>query len=153
MKFLLAPAVLSLAFTGAPSIAQNTPKKPEVPVTNSGMNGEILYEILVGELNVQQGQPLVGFSLLLDAARKTNDAQLFARSVEIALKERSGDGALMAAIEKVCAEQAETAEKVRNGHLPAAGALIGAVMKETKGQADAAKVRSLLLTHLGQSEG
>ena len=35
----------------------------------------------------------------------------------------------------------------------AAGALIGAVMKETKGQADAAKVRSLLLTHLGQSEG
>jgi aspartyl-tRNA(Asn)/glutamyl-tRNA(Gln) amidotransferase subunit B len=59
----------------------------------------------------------------------------------------------MAAIEKVCAEQAETAEKVRGGHLPAAGALIGAVMKETKGQADAAKVRSLLLTHLGQSEG
>ncbi len=97
MKFLLAPAVLSLALTGAPSIAQNTPKKPEAPVVNSGMNGEILYEILVGELNVQQGQPLVGFSLLLDAARKTNDAQLFARAVEIALKERSGDGALMAA--------------------------------------------------------
>ena len=61
------------------------------------MNGEMLYEILVGELNIQQGQPLVGFSLLLDAARKSNDAQLFARAVEIALKERSGDGALMAA--------------------------------------------------------
>jgi aspartyl-tRNA(Asn)/glutamyl-tRNA(Gln) amidotransferase subunit B len=56
----------------------------------------------------------------------------------------------MAAIEKVCAEQAETAEKVRAGHLPAAGALIGAVMKETKGQADAARVRELLLGHLGQ---
>jgi len=69
------------------------------------------------------------------------------------IKVVNDDGALMAAIEKVCAEQAETAEKVRNGHLPAAGALIGAVMKETKGQADAAKVRSLLLTHLGQSEG
>jgi len=61
------------------------------------------------------------------------------------------DGALMAAIEKVCGEQAETAEKVRNGHLPAAGALIGAVMKETKGQADAARVRELLLGHLGQA--
>jgi tetratricopeptide (TPR) repeat protein len=61
------------------------------------MNGEMLYEILVGELNIQQGQPLVGFSLLLDAARKSNDAQLYARAVEIALKERSGDGALMAA--------------------------------------------------------
>jgi hypothetical protein len=44
-------------------------------------------------------------------------------------------------------------DKVRAGHLPAAGALIGAVMKETKGQADAAKVRSLLLSHLGQNEG
>jgi aspartyl-tRNA(Asn)/glutamyl-tRNA(Gln) amidotransferase subunit B len=47
--------------------------------------------------------------------------------------------------------KAETAEKVRSGHLPAAGALIGAVMKETKGQADAARVRELLLAHLGQS--
>ncbi|CAB4539921.1 MAG: Asp-tRNA(Asn)/Glu-tRNA(Gln) amidotransferase subunit GatB [Actinobacteria bacterium] len=66
------------------------------------------------------------------------------------IKVVNDDGALMAAIEKVCAEQAETAEKVRSGHLPAAGALIGAVMKETKGQADAAKVRELLLKHLGQ---
>ena len=61
------------------------------------------------------------------------------------------DGALMAAIEKVCAEQPETAEKIRNGHLPAAGALIGAVMKETKGQADAARVRELLLGHLSKN--
>lgn len=97
MKFLLAPAVLSLALTGTLSIAQTSPKTPELPVANSGMNGEMLYEILVGELNIQQGQPLVGFSLLLDAARKSNDAPLFARAVEIALKERSGDGALMAA--------------------------------------------------------
>jgi aspartyl-tRNA(Asn)/glutamyl-tRNA(Gln) amidotransferase subunit B len=66
------------------------------------------------------------------------------------IKVVNDDGALMAAIEKVCAEQAETAEKVRSGHVPAAGALIGAVMKETKGQADAARVRELLLGHLGQ---
>jgi len=97
MKFLLAPAVLSLAFTGTFSIAQTSPETPEPPIANSGMNGEMLYEILVGELNIQQGQPLVGFSLLLDAARKSNDSPLFARAVEIALKERSGDGALMAA--------------------------------------------------------
>ena len=66
------------------------------------------------------------------------------------IKVVNDDGALMAAIEKVCAEQSETADKVRNGHVPAAGALIGAVMKETKGQADAARVRELLLKHLGQ---
>jgi aspartyl-tRNA(Asn)/glutamyl-tRNA(Gln) amidotransferase subunit B len=65
------------------------------------------------------------------------------------IKVVSDDGALMAAIEKVCADQPETAQKVRDGHIPAAGALIGAVMKETKGQADAARVRELLLGHLG----
>ena len=66
------------------------------------------------------------------------------------IKVVNDDVALMAAIEKVCSEQAETAQKVRDGHIPAAGALIGAVMKETKGQADAARVRELLLGHLGQ---
>ena len=66
------------------------------------------------------------------------------------IKVVNDDGALMAAIEKVCADQPDTAQKVRDGHIPAAGALIGAVMKETKGQADAARVRELLLGHLGQ---
>ncbi len=68
------------------------------------------------------------------------------------IKVVNNDGELIAAIERACAAQPETAEKVRNGHLPAAGALIGAVMKDTKGQADAAKVRELLLGHLGQTE-
>ena len=61
------------------------------------------------------------------------------------------DSALLAAIEVACAAQPETAQKVRDGHLPAAGALIGIVMKETKGQADAARVRELLLQHLGHT--
>ena len=67
------------------------------------------------------------------------------------IKVVSDDSALMAAIENAIAAQPDVAEKVRNGHVPAAGALIGAVMKETKGQADAAKVRELLLKHLGQA--
>ena len=66
------------------------------------------------------------------------------------LKVVSDDGALMAAIEAAIAAQPDTAERVRGGNLPAAGALIGAVMKATGGQADAAKVRELLLKHLGQ---
>lgn len=68
-----------------------------------------------------------------------------------AIKVVSDDSALLAAIEKAIGAQPDVAEKVRGGHLPAAGALIGAVMKETKGQADAAKVRELLLKHLGQA--
>ena len=67
------------------------------------------------------------------------------------IKVVSDDSALMAAIEKAIAAQPDVAEKIRGGHVPAAGALIGAVMKETKGQADAAKVRELLLKHLGQA--
>ncbi len=66
------------------------------------------------------------------------------------IKVVSDDSALLQAIEKAITAQPDVAEKVRNGHIPAAGALIGAVMKETKGQADAAKVRELLLKHLGQ---
>jgi len=66
-------------------------------VENSAMTGELLYEVLLGELNLRQGEPAAGFSLLLDAARKSNDVQLYDRSVEIALQARSGDGALMAA--------------------------------------------------------
>jgi len=67
------------------------------------------------------------------------------------IKVVSDDSALMAAIEKAIAAQPDVAEKVRGGHIPAAGPLIGAIMKETKGQADAAKVRELLLKHLGQA--
>ena len=66
------------------------------------------------------------------------------------LKVVSDDSQLMKAIEDAITAAPETAERVRGGNIPAAGALIGAVMKATGGQADAAKVRELLLKHLGQ---
>jgi aspartyl-tRNA(Asn)/glutamyl-tRNA(Gln) amidotransferase subunit B len=66
------------------------------------------------------------------------------------LKVVSDDSQLMKAIEAAITAAPDTAEKVRGGNIPAAGALIGAVMKLTGGQADAAKVRELLLKHLGQ---
>jgi aspartyl-tRNA(Asn)/glutamyl-tRNA(Gln) amidotransferase subunit B len=66
------------------------------------------------------------------------------------LKVVSDDSQLMKAIEAAIAAAPDTAQKVRDGNIPAAGALIGAVMKSTGGQADAAKVRELLLKHLGQ---
>ena len=88
---LLSAATCALPVTG---LAQaNEPDK----TTNSVLTGELLYEILLGEMNLREGQPAAGFSLLLDAARKSNDVQLFDRAVEIALQARSGDGALLAA--------------------------------------------------------
>ena len=59
------------------------------------------------------------------------------------------DGALEAAVEKVVAANPDIAEKIRGGKVQAAGALIGQVMKEMKGQADAGRARELILASLG----
>ncbi len=64
----------------------------------------------------------------------------------------SDDSALIAAIDAALAEQPDVEEKIRSGKVQAAGAIVGAVMKATRGQADAAKVRTLLLDRLGVSE-
>lgn len=60
----------------------------------------------------------------------------------------SDEGALSAAVEAAIAANPGVADKVRAGKVQAAGALIGAVMKEMKGQADAARVRELVLEKL-----
>jgi aspartyl-tRNA(Asn)/glutamyl-tRNA(Gln) amidotransferase subunit B len=60
----------------------------------------------------------------------------------------SDDGALSFAVDAVIAANPDVADKVRDGKLQAAGALIGQVMKEMKGQADAAKIRELILEKL-----
>ncbi len=104
MKFPLSAArlwALRLALITAASCALPVAATAQINETekaeNSAMTGELLYEILLGELNLRQDEPAAGFSLLLDAARKSNDVQLYDRAVEIALQSRSGDGALMAA--------------------------------------------------------
>ncbi|KNX36667.1 Asp-tRNA(Asn)/Glu-tRNA(Gln) amidotransferase subunit GatB [Luteipulveratus halotolerans] len=58
------------------------------------------------------------------------------------------DGALESAVDEVIAANPDVAAKVRDGKVQAAGALIGQVMKAMKGQADAAKVRELILQRL-----
>ena len=61
-------------------------------------------------------------------------------------------GALTAAVEAALAADPDAAEKVRGGKVQAVGALVGRVMKETRGQADAAAVRVLLLEKLGVTD-
>ncbi len=91
LVYLTAAVLASSAYAAPPK------GEPSSKIENSAITGALLYEILVGELNIRQGQPTVGFSLLLDAARRSNDAQLYERAVEVALQTRFGDGALMAA--------------------------------------------------------
>ncbi|GAA4028398.1 Asp-tRNA(Asn)/Glu-tRNA(Gln) amidotransferase subunit GatB [Allokutzneria multivorans] len=61
------------------------------------------------------------------------------------LKVVSDDSALLAAVDEALAAQPDVAEKIRSGKVQAAGAVVGAVMKATKGQADAKRVRELVL--------
>ena len=68
----------------------------EPPAPNSKLNAALFYQLLLGELNVQAGEPSAGFAILLDAARKTKDEALFQRATELALQSRSGEAALQA---------------------------------------------------------
>ena len=60
----------------------------------------------------------------------------------------SDSGELAAAVDRAIAANPDVAARIRDGKLQAAGALIGAVMKELRGQADAAAVRELVLAKL-----
>jgi len=61
----------------------------------------------------------------------------------------SDDGALTAAVDAAIADNPDIAAKIREGKTAAAGALVGAVMKATRGQADATRARELILQRLG----
>jgi aspartyl-tRNA(Asn)/glutamyl-tRNA(Gln) amidotransferase subunit B len=76
------------------------------------------------------------------------DAVVAARGLQIV----SDTGALGQAADDAIAADPDAAQKVRDGKVAAVGALVGAVMKATRGQADAAAVRAILLERLGVTE-
>jgi aspartyl-tRNA(Asn)/glutamyl-tRNA(Gln) amidotransferase subunit B len=78
------------------------------------------------------------------AGEGTPDEIVAARGLAIV----SDDGALSAAVDHAIAANPDVADKIRDGKVAAAGALIGAVMKEMRGQADANRVRELILERL-----
>jgi aspartyl-tRNA(Asn)/glutamyl-tRNA(Gln) amidotransferase subunit B len=79
------------------------------------------------------------------AGEGTPDEVVAARGLEVV----SDEGALSAAVDNAIAANPDVADKIRDGKVAAAGALIGAVMKEMRGQADAGRVRELILEKLG----
>ena len=60
----------------------------------------------------------------------------------------SDDGALTEAVDAAIAANPDIAAKIRDGKIAAAGALVGEVMKATRGRADAGRVRELILQRL-----
>jgi tetratricopeptide (TPR) repeat protein len=95
MKFWFQLAVISTCSLGA--WAQPAAQTATAVPQKSVLDAPLFYQLLLGELNVRQGSPGSGFSMLLDAARKTRDPALYQRAVDVALQSRSGDAALQAA--------------------------------------------------------
>ena len=98
-------------------------------VTSGALNDKLAREVLNGLL-AGEGNP---------------DEIVAARGLAVV----SDDGPLLAAIDEALAAAPDVADKIRSGKVQVAGAIVGAVMKATRGQADAGRVRELLLERLG----
>ena len=101
---LCAAAAPSLAAPAAPPPPPARAKQVElqaetIPSSESraALDAELFYDILVGELSTSSGDPGSGYALILEAARRSGDGQLYRRATDIALQSRSGEYALAAA--------------------------------------------------------
>ncbi|MBS0509282.1 MAG: tetratricopeptide repeat protein [Proteobacteria bacterium] len=104
-RFRFAALVCAIAAGALPAQAQT--KKPAAPASveseeqesdaNAALTAELFYELLLGEMTTSSGDPGTGYNLILDAARRSGDPQLYRRATDIALQARSGDSALAAA--------------------------------------------------------
>jgi aspartyl-tRNA(Asn)/glutamyl-tRNA(Gln) amidotransferase subunit B len=116
----------------------------ELPITPADV---ARVEALIGEgaLNDKLARQVIEGVL---AGEGSPDEVVAARGLAVV----SDDGPLLEAIDAALADAPDVADKIRSGKVAAAGAIVGAVMKATRGQADAARVRELLLERLGVSE-
>ncbi|MCU0280185.1 MAG: Asp-tRNA(Asn)/Glu-tRNA(Gln) amidotransferase subunit GatB [Candidatus Nanopelagicales bacterium] len=120
-----------------------------VPLDDLGMDaaGVARIEELIaqGSLNDKMARQVIDGIL---AGEGTADEVVAARGLVLV----SDDGALNVAVDEAIAANPGVADKVRDGKVAAVGALVGAVMKATRGQADAGRVKELLLERLGAQE-
>jgi aspartyl-tRNA(Asn)/glutamyl-tRNA(Gln) amidotransferase subunit B len=112
----------------------------ELPITPAQV-ARIVALVKAGELTDKLARQVVEGVL---AGEGDPDAVVAARGLKVV----SDDSALLAKIDEAIAANADVADKIRAGNHAAAGVLIGAVMKATRGQADAARVRELVLSRL-----
>ena len=89
------------------------------------------------------------------AARTVLDKMIETGDEPAAIVEREGlatmsdSGELEAIVAKVIAENPDVVERIKGGNAKAMGALVGPVMRETKGRADGGEVNRLLRAQLG----
>jgi aspartyl-tRNA(Asn)/glutamyl-tRNA(Gln) amidotransferase subunit B len=113
---------------------------PALPVSASDV-ARVSALVTAGELTDKMGRQVLEGVV---AGEGSPDEIVAARGLKVV----SDDGALGDAVDAAIAADPDAAQKVRDGKIAAAGALVGAVMKATRGQADAARVRELVLERL-----
>ena len=113
----------------------------ELPITPAQL-ARVIALVGEGKLTAKLARQVIDGVL---AGEGQPDQVVKARGLEVV----SDDSALQAAVDAALAAQPDVAERIRSGKVQAVGAVVGAVMKATRGQADAAKVRELVLTTLG----
>ena len=116
-----------------------------------------LEELAVSPAQVAQLQGLVDSGRLTDKlARQVLEGVLAGEGDPRAVVEARGlevvsdETALLAAVDEALAAQPDVAEKIRGGKVKAAGAIVGAVMKATRGRADARRVRELVMERVAR---
>ena len=119
--------------------------------------GIALEELAVSPAQVAQLQGLVDSGRLTDKlARQVLEGVLAGEGDPGAVVEARGlevvsdETALLAAVDEALAAQPDVAEKIRGGKVKAAGAIVGAVMKATRGRADARRVRELVMERVAR---
>ena len=70
---------------------------PLAKTENSNLDSQLFYQLLIGEIELRSGESGTAYEVLLDAARRTKDEQLFRRVTDIAVEARAFDQALAAA--------------------------------------------------------
>jgi aspartyl-tRNA(Asn)/glutamyl-tRNA(Gln) amidotransferase subunit B len=125
------------------------------PARRANESGVELSELSITPAQVARVSALVQAGTLNDKlARQVLDAVLAGEGDPDAVIEARGlvivsdDAALLQAVDAAIAANPDIAAKIRDGKTPAAGALVGQVMKATKGRADATRVRELILDRL-----
>jgi tetratricopeptide (TPR) repeat protein len=91
---------LALALSMGVALAQGVPGNPPAegdPPTHSALDAPLFYQLLIGELELRNGETGAAYQFVLDAARRTRDETLFRRATEIASQARAGEQALVAA--------------------------------------------------------
>ncbi|RYF07145.1 MAG: tetratricopeptide repeat protein [Comamonadaceae bacterium] len=102
MAYVLALAAgASQAQSQPPAPVQDAPaeldEQPSSSEARAALGAELFYEILLGEITSSSGDPGTGYALMLEAARRSGDSQLYRRATDIALQSRSAEYALISA--------------------------------------------------------